>query len=219
MERPVERAIQLMAPYAGQWTKCPPDVIIAFLTNSAHTITKSQVNSGGEITFSHGDHKKMIFAPPSPEHASSLNDPRAALLGYFNPEDPAFLHVTDGNGRWLGTWYRRARLKWNEPELLEQAMRYTSVALQAVQRTAEQLCSPRSTDLVALRAHNAELAARGKAFTDTSSIQLSDSEISDVKSQIASPVARAHATIPRARQRQQDTQQSDEALAASLDAI
>jgi len=166
-ESPVERAIQLMAACHGQWTHCPPDAIIAFLTHTARSISKSQVNDAGEIAFPR-DGQKLVFAPPAPEHGRRLlASLRAPLLGYLNPDDPAFLHVTDGHGRWLGTWARRARVKAREPELLAQAMRYTAAALQSARQTAARLLEPETAGLETLRAHNSELAATGRAYHDT----------------------------------------------------
>jgi len=227
MESPVERAIRLMHPYTGQWKKCPPDVIITFLSHRARQVT---LKASGEIQFT-VDGTKCVFAPPFPP--STLNpQPSTSLLGYHSPDDPSFLHVTDGQGRVLGTWFRRARLGYQDQELLEQAMRYTAAALAQVNEKAATLTAPERAGLQDMRNHNQELAERADALAIGDGLSAIDRgpdyndvasscvpAVPAVPSNLPSTVARAMAAIPRERQRHADTQSADEALAASLDAI
>jgi hypothetical protein len=207
MERPVERAITLMAPYAGQWTKCSPDVIITFLSHTVRQITRPQIKANGEITFRY-EGSPITFAPPQNHQLSQLS----TALGYFSPDDPAFLHVTDGKGRVLGTWYRRARLGYQDQDLLAQAMRYTDAAFKAVQQAAVEVTAPERADLDAMRLHNSELE-RGNEFVEIANPQ---SAIRNPQSEIHNPVAAALAAIPRARRQAEDTQAADEQLASTL---
>ena len=80
MEMPVERAIKLMAPYAGQWQRVSPDIIIAFLSHTARTITKPMMRASGEIVFTY-EKQDIIFAPPSSSLPSAICHLPSAL-GY-----------------------------------------------------------------------------------------------------------------------------------------
>lgn len=213
MESPVERAIRLMAPYDGQWKKCPPDVIITFLSHRARKIA---FTPSFEVKFTL-EGSKLTFAPPFNNVTHLTHLTRSSLLGYHSPDDPSFLHVTDGQGRVLGTWFRRARLRYQDQELLEQAMRYTAAALAQVNQKAATLTAPERAGLEDMRAHNHELAERGNNYTDVARASLP--ALPSAIGHLPSTVARAMANIPRDRQRHADAQATDEALAASLDAI
>ena len=206
MERPVERAIKLMAPYAGQWTKCSPDVIITFLTHTVHQITKAQVKANGEITF-RCDGSPVTFAPPSNFSLSAFQPFSISPLGYYNPDDPAFLHVTDGQGRVLGTWYRRARLGYQDQELLAHAMRYTSAAFKAVQQAAAEISAPDRAELDTMRLRNADLE-RGNEFIQVADAPAFASAISHLQSPIAAAlvttVARTRSALKAERQQEQE---------------
>jgi hypothetical protein len=201
-EMPVERAIKLMAPYAGQWTRCSPDILVALLSHTIRQITRPQIRANGEILFKH-EGKPLVFAPPTQD--SRLQTPDS-LLGYLHPDDPSFLHVTDGRGSFLGTWYRRARLGYHDHELLAQAMRYTAAALRSVAAVAAELTSPERTELEAMRAHNQGLEsslqavpiARGAPFTQIAPAPDLQSPISNLQSAIASALVTTRTAVKQA---------------------
>jgi hypothetical protein len=152
MEMPVERAMRLIRAVSnGQpgsgWERCSPDIIKSFLD---HTARQRPVEQGGEITLTH-EGKLLIFASPSPELSPT---PGTKCLCYFSPDDPQFLHVTSGDGRFHGTWYQRGRTEFLDRSALEQAMRYTHAARKAAQETATELAAPEIASLEAMRAHN-----------------------------------------------------------------
>ncbi len=219
MEMPVERAIKLMAPYAGQWHKVSPDIIIAFLSHTVKTISKHMLKPSGEIIFTH-ERKDITFAPPSTFHPQ----PSTSLLGYYSPDDPRFLHVTNGRGAVLGTWYRRDRNGHHDQELVEQAMRYTANALKAAQEIANLVTTDERAELESNRTHNQDVAAkagldRGNEYLDVAASQLPAVSEPCRIVQSVSPVAAALTSIPIQRRKTQDTNAADEALAASLDRL
>ena len=210
MEMPVERAIKLMAPYAGQWKKASPHVIITFLAHTAKQITKSMIKPAGEIIFTY-EGSPLIFAPPAINHQLSQ---LSTALGYYNPDDPRFLHVTSGKGSILGTWYRRDRTGGHDQDLLQEAMRYTANALKAAQAIANDLTTDDRIKHDALRLHNAELE-RGNEFIEvTPSIHQSTNPPIQF-----STIASALSSVPRIRRQAKDTKAADEALASALDAM
>ena len=149
MERPVERARRHMTDLSG-WTFVSRDVIVAFYE---HTERKVTVEDNGEIKFRMNG-QDVIF-----QHGGIPLDPGTKLLGYCHPDDPQYLHLTDGNGAIKGTWIQRTRVPFKDQELLAQAMRYTHAAISAVKAEADKLAAPQRAELEAMRAHNAELAA------------------------------------------------------------
>lgn len=231
MEMPVERAIKLMAPYAGQWKKVSPDIIIAFLSHTARTISRKMIKPSGEIIFTY-EKKPIIFAPPTGLQSAICNLPSA--LGYYAPEDPRFLHVTNGKGAVLGTWYRRDRNGRHDQELIEQSMRYTANALKAAQKFANGITTDARAEIESIRANNKDLAAqaglidgippvieldRGNEYNDVVAPQVPalKSEISNLQS----PVAAALVSLPSARAalKAEKQQQAEEGRAAAEDLL
>lgn len=208
MESPVERAIKLMAGY--QWTKVSPDVVITFLT---HTIRQVPVAENGEVSAKF-EGTVCTFAPPSidlPVLGTQLMPGRKALA-YFHPHDPSFLHLTNGKGQILGTWFRRARVGHSESELLAQAMRYTADALKTAQQHAAGLATDERARLDDIRAHNLALAERGNEFNQVTDAPPASASASE-PAVLRSPVAAALASTPRTRQAVQDEAKALEKLA------
>lgn len=149
MERPVERAIRLAAGHEWEWVS--QDIIIAFLSHTVRPVTVANVK--GEIVFRH-DNRQLVFAPPDGIAVPRID---SKLLGYIHPDDPRFLHVTDGRSSILGTWYRRDRVPMRDQEALQESIRYTRSAMKAAREQAEQIAEPERRELAEIRAHNAEL--------------------------------------------------------------
>jgi hypothetical protein len=156
-EMPVERALRLIRA-VEKWDRCSPDIIQAFLE---HTVRAVTVTTGGEIEIS-VEGKKLTFAPPPGLPVA----PEKKTLGYFHPDDPQFLHVTSGDGRFYGTWYLRGRTEYLDHAALAQALRYTRAARAAAEATARELAAPEAAQLEAMREHNAAL----QQFTVTGSV-------------------------------------------------
>jgi hypothetical protein len=182
-ESPAERALRLIA--GCRWTRVSPDVIIAFLS---HTVRPVTIAPSGEVEFSF-EGNKIRFAPPGKDAVpASLNK----ALGYFNPSEPHFLYLTDGAGRILGLWLRRARVPYHDQELLAQAFRYTDAALKAAQQTAADYASADRAELDALKLHNANLA-RGNEFVEVAPAPSSPA-IDSKRSLVAAALSSAPAT-------------------------
>ncbi len=91
------------------------------------------------------------------------------LLAYFNPDDPAFLHLTDGKGAIIGTWLLRGRVANGDAEMLAQAHAYQARAMKAARDRADELNAPERKRLDAMRAYNTELL-RLNEFTDVAEV-------------------------------------------------
>lgn len=154
MESPLERAARLVQGY--EWTPVSPHIVRAFYEHSERPVT---VKPNGEIEFS-VDGRPVIFT-----HGGVALPPGTKALGYFHPDDPKFLHLTDGKGGMLGTWLRRGRVAFNDEAALAEAMRYTHLARETARTAANDLAAPQRAELEAMRAHNAELL-RLADFTD-----------------------------------------------------
>lgn len=148
-ESPVERAARLVAGCEGAFTRVSPEVITAFYE---HTQRKCKVADKGEIDFMH-ESKILRFAPPAPEFALP---PETKCLGYFNPDDPRFLTVTDMRGGILGTWLRRGLVKHGDQESLAEAIRYSQTALNQGKARARELAADERAALEAMRQHNTD---------------------------------------------------------------
>jgi Mg/Co/Ni transporter MgtE len=110
-----------------------------------------RIKASGEVEFTF-EGRKLVFAPTDVGGYAARK-----ALGYFSPNDPQFLHVTDGKGAIVGTWYRRERVAHADHEALSQAMRYTAHALKAAQEETARLLAPEREQLEEMREHNAEL--------------------------------------------------------------
>jgi hypothetical protein len=148
-EMPVERAMRLIEAVGKDgWTRCSPDVIKTFLD---HTQRLETVEPSGEIKVPI-DGKLKTFC-----HAGAPLPIGMKVLCYHNPDDPQYIHLTTGDGRFLGTWYQRGRVPSQDQKALAQAFRYTKAAVAAVEQTARELAAPQVAELEAMRAHNADL--------------------------------------------------------------
>lgn len=187
MERPVERAARLIVGHT--WDHVSPAAIVSFMR---HTARMRPIEQGGEIKTKF-DNTLYTFAPA--ENAN-VPAPKTDVLCYFNENDPAFLHVTDGSGTFYGTWYRRGRNTGKDEQALKDAFRYTASALAAVQERAEELATPTRQRAEAIRAHNTELE-RGNELIVVSNPELPVADLTQ-----ASPIAHALATaVPAEKQR------------------
>jgi hypothetical protein len=148
-EMPVERAARLMASVTG-WEQADPNVIITFLS---HSQRKVEVNQRGEIEFDH-DGNTLIFRHAGADLALA---PGTKCLAYHHEDNPAYLHLTSGDGRILGTWAQRGRTAYLDQQALAEAMRYTHAERAAALATANELAGPARERLEEMRAHNAEL--------------------------------------------------------------
>jgi hypothetical protein len=146
-EMPVERAARLMASVTG-WEQADPNVIITFL---AHSQRKVEVNKRGEIEFDH-EGNTLIF-----RNAGNPLDEGTKCLAYHHEDNPAYLHLTTGDGRILGTWAQRGRTAYLDQQALAEAMRYTHAERTAAMATANELAAPRRARLEEMRAQNADL--------------------------------------------------------------
>lgn len=146
MEMPVERAMRLIK-LVEKWDRCSPDIVKTFLEHTARAV---KTGAAGEIQIT-VEGRLLTFAPPP-----GIQHPVKAL-GYFHPDDPQFLHVTSGDGRFHGTWYQRGRTEYLDRAALETALRYTATARKAAMTTAAELAAPEITSLEAMRQHNASL--------------------------------------------------------------
>ena len=205
-ESPLERCARLVAPYRDQWRQISPDIITAFYE---HTIRQVIVKTNGLIV-----DRGIEFMPPNPQPSTLNPQPGAKLLAYSHPDDPAYLHLTDGRGRIVGTWLRRSLA--HDRDTLQTAIRYSQSALSAAKEVAADYATAERERLEAMRAKNAELL-QANTFVEVARPQFPalKSEISNVRS----PAATALASVPRTRRQTQDTRAADEALASELDAM
>jgi hypothetical protein len=144
-ESPIERCVRLIQ--GCKWERVSPDIIIAFYSHVERPVT---INDAGEIEFRH-DGRNFIFANPGSVIRA------ASGLGYFHPDDPKFVHVTNGKGSFLGTWLRRDRLANDDKDAIAESFRYCDAALKAAKAQAEKLAAPQRAELEDVRAQNAEL--------------------------------------------------------------
>ena len=96
--------------------------------------------------------KTLRFAPPAPEFALVAD---RKVLGYFNPNDPRFLTLTDGRGGILGTWLRTGLVKHGDRDALAAAIRYSTSALKVAKSRATDLAAGEQASLHSMREHNA----------------------------------------------------------------
>lgn len=179
-EMPIERGCRLLTGL--RFTPISPDIITAFFE---HTQRPVKINDAGEITFLH-EGKLLTFASPNPQ--SKISNPK--LIGYLNPDDTAFLHLTDAEARFIGTWLLRGKVKSGDEESLQHAIAYQARAMRAARETANELAAPQRAELEAMRAHNAELLA-SNSFVDVAGLSNPQSTIRNpqLSSQVASGLA------------------------------
>jgi hypothetical protein len=129
-----------------------------------HTQRPVKIETSGEIQF-RLEGKLLYFVPPPslPGGQTGSVPSVKSLLGYCNPDDPKFLHLTNGQGAVMGTWLRKD-LASNQEEL-RAAITHSAAALQSVRQAAHDLNAPERETLDRMRAHNAELLA-ANTFVD-----------------------------------------------------
>ena len=148
LESPEERCARLVAPHLAGWRQVSPDVIRAFYEHSARDV---RVQDNGLIEFRLGG-DRVEFAPP-PGAAPLVPGTRA--LAYHHPDEPGLIYLTDGQGRWLGTWLRRHRT--GDRASLEAALRTQQHALRVAREHAAGLVADERERIEAVRRSNAEL--------------------------------------------------------------
>lgn len=185
MESPMERAARLVRAVRGDWTPVSPLVVRAFYEHTERIIT---VRDNGEIAID-VDGRTHTFA-----HGGVPLLPGTKALAYFHPDDPAFLHLTDGRGAMLGTWVRRALVKYGDQDALAAAMRYTHLALETAREAANQLAAPQRAELEAMRAHNAELMKLAE-FTDVTAPPSPEADRQVCPTTVGSPAGAAMAAV------------------------
>ena len=151
MESPAERANNLCAGL--KFDHVSPEIIAAFYEHTQRAVT---VTEAGEVEFTH-EGRKLTFASPQLDATSRC--PGRKLLAYFHPDDPRFLHLTDGVGRMIGTWLRRALVKSGDTESLSEAIRYQVGALNTAKEHAANLNAHNVARLDAMRERNNQLLA------------------------------------------------------------
>jgi len=147
MEMPVERAVRLIG-MVQKWDRVSPEIIRTFLEHSERRVA---VEANGEIKFQHNG-KILIFRNGGVPLA-----PESKALAYHHGQDPQFLHLTTGDGRFLGTWVQRGRGAYQDQEALAMAMRYTHAAREHAKGIASELAEPERAELEAMRASNTSL--------------------------------------------------------------
>ena len=184
METPSERAKRLCEGL--QFTPVSPEIITAFYEHTQRAVI---VSHAGEIEFSH-EGRKLTFSNPILDGGGrqTTATPGQKLLAYYHPDDPRFLHLTDGAGRIVGTWMRRALVKSNDRFALAEAMRLQASALKAAKARATELNSGEVTRLNAMRERNARL------LDEASFVDVAESRLNQQPSALNSPVAAALAT-------------------------
>ena len=191
MESPMERAARLVTGLT--FTRVSPEIVKTFY---AHTQRPVVVEANGEIKFSY-EGRVISFRPVSaPVQAGTK------LLAYYNPDDPAYLHLSNGKGAIVGTWLRRDRASSREE--LAAALQYTQAALGAARARANELGAQEAARLAAMReANNALLQAN--TFVDVAEVQ---PRVGELSSDVASTLtALARGTKQFAADKKQRAQQ------------
>jgi hypothetical protein len=203
-ESPLERCARLSQPFLGQWSQVGPDIIRAFYE---HTVRAVVVKPSGMIEF-RVDDRSVEFAPPGQTHALV---PGTKALGYSHPDDPRFLHISDAQGRILGTWLRRDRT--GDRESVTEAIRYQAAALRAARATADTYAADERAALEQMRADNATLLAR-ESFVDVAEVN-EPGEV--LRSPLAAALTQARPAVKRAAQADADSARA--AMDALMDSI
>lgn len=206
MESPCERAMRLIHAVGNNWTRPNPSIVKSFLE---HTQKIVPIAESGEISIKL-DGKVKIFAPPS----ASLRLCVKKALAYFCSDDPQFIHLTSGDGRFLGTWYQRGRTPALDQKALAEAFKYTGAAKKAAETIAAELARPEADSLADMRAHNAELAQDFVVVTDIPGRAVRGlTAATPVSSALAATRTQKEIVRDKRRQRADDERQAREALA------
>lgn len=201
-EMPIERAARLVSGH--MFTPVSPEIITAFYEHTARPV---RIEPNGEIEFSH-ENRKLYFA--NPQRSPRLGE-GAKLLAYFHPDDPAFLHLTDGKGGIVGTWVQRNRIKSNDAEAIAQAIAHQARAMKAAREHADALNAPERAALDEMRARNAQLL-ESNSFVDVASASNPQSAIRNAP--LSSPVAAGLAATKKQTAAAKQAQADEAELAA-----
>lgn len=204
-ESPIERAAKLCQGVA--FTPVSPQIITAFYEHTARPVT---VEPDGQIVFRH-DNRDYIF-----RCVGAAPVPGTKLIGYHHPEDPTFLHVTDGKGSYKGCWIKRSAD--NDPEALANAMHYAGSALKAARETAEVLVAPERRQLEDMRSHNAELLQSHtfEAVATVGTLSTASQIYSPIAAAIASGADVRAAAKAAAKERARDAQDAQDLLRKAM---
>lgn len=167
MESPAERSHRLCVGL--EFTRVSPEIIAAFYEHTQRAMT---VTDAGEIEFSH-ESRKLTFMNPGTVQLA----PGAKVLGYFHPDDPRYLHLTNGKGALLGTWLRRALVRNGDRVALSEAIHHSESALKVAKQTAEKLNVGDVRRLAAMREKNDQIIAANTFIDVTPRADFSAAEI------------------------------------------
>lgn len=187
MESPVERAAKKIREVSA-WTRPSPEVVCAFLDHSQRRVV---VGKNGRIQMDH-EGRTVNF-----EHGGVPLKTGTVAVAYHHCDNPEFLHLTDGAGRILGTWFQIARVPAHDRDALARAMRGTHAALATAKAIATELAAPQLADLESMRRHNADL----KNFITVTDAPQAAGELA--ATQIAAGLATAATVKRKAQTREQ----------------
>jgi hypothetical protein len=194
--------LRLVEPYraAGStgegWSQVHPSDIVHFFEDHHRIVA---INQRSEIAFTH-DKQEHTFANPNPE----VFLPGRQYLAYHHPHDLTFLHLTQLNGGYVGTWARRSGVRHNDTKALEEAMRYTAQARALHFDALARRHADEVAEKEARRLHNETIFAEHQANQEA--IDLTDSVV---------PIA----PDSLIRQSPIDTQRSQSPVSAALDLL
>ncbi len=153
-----------------------PEIICAMLEHTQRLVT---VTDAGEIEFKH-EGRLLTFANPNGGCAQA---PGKKLLAYCHLDDPRFLHLTDGNGAFVGTWIRRALVRAGDRAALNAAIEYANSALKHHKETTAQLNVVETVRLDEMRERNNQLLA------SSTFIDVAEPRLGALSNEISSPIA------------------------------
>ena len=203
-ESPVERAERLVTAAVragGKWTPVSPSIIAAFYEHTQRLVRI--VNSAGEIPF-RSEGRDLLFVAPAGFNLSQVAH-HTSLLGYFHVDDPVYLHVTNGQGVFVGTWIRSDRA--HDQHTLSEAIRYDRSAEKAAREMADHYTADDRQALDAMRARNAE------RLESHSFIEVAGSQISARGSEVGSPIATGLKAVATERARSKQVERDNKAEA------
>jgi hypothetical protein len=183
LETPAERAARLVREAGGTWRAVGAELLAAFY---AHTQRVVRVAADGLVRLQ-VDGREYEFASGGAPLAGGRR-----CLAYFQPEDPRWLYLTDAEGRVLGVWQRRERVKPGDEAGLEESIRYSAGALRAARECAERLGAPERERVAAVRAENEAL------FRSAGILPAEVPALKRALAAVESPVAAGLAAVPRA---------------------
>ena len=169
MESPAERMVRLCEGL--QFDAVSPEILCAFYE---HTQRARRVEEDGHIRFTH-EGRLLEFCPPGADYALRVG---TKVLGYFHPDNPRFLHLTDGRGGILGTWLRRALVRHDDRVAIAEAIALQASALKVAKARAAELNGGETQRLAGMRERNARLMDEA-SFVDVTTTPVMRTVISD----------------------------------------